>query len=250
MAMKIGRRKKLNWRLVLFLVLVMIVFSTVQTIYYYETSMRPHLEVAAEKYAKQYAVKTINDSISKKIADEANYNLLMNFREGANGRISAGYFNMQEATRLQAKVTDYVQSELTHAKEEEISLPLGVVYESSILAGIGPNIPIKIRPVSIVKSQVGYDTQSAGINQTVHVLYLDITVEETIIVPFSSHPSQYSTRVPIAYVVLAGDVPQMVFNSQGNAVGQSSTAIPPIELPNLGEPSSTSSAAPSQNQAN
>ncbi|MBL0387399.1 sporulation protein YunB [Tumebacillus sp. ITR2] len=236
MAMKVGRRKRLNWRLVLFLVLVMIVFSSVQTIYYYETSMRPHLELAAEKYAEQYAVKAINDSISKKIASVADYNLLMNFREGPNGKVSAGYFNMQEATRLQAQVTDYIQGELSHSKEEEISLPLGVVYESSILAALGPDIPIKIRPITIAKSQVGYETRNAGINQTVHVLYLDLTVEETIVVPFSTHPNAVSTRVPIAYLVMVGDVPQMVYNAQGSAVGQTSSPLPPLELPNLNEP--------------
>ncbi|PWK09047.1 sporulation protein YunB [Tumebacillus permanentifrigoris] len=237
MAMKVGRRKRLNWRLTLFLILVMIVFSTVQTVYYYETSMRPHLILAAEQYAKQHVVQTINDAISKKIADEANYNLLMNFREGPNGKISAGYFNMQEATRLQAKVTDYIQADIKQLKGDTISLPLGLVYESSILASIGPSIPVEIRPISMVKSEVGYETKEAGINQSVHVLYLDITVQETIVIPFSSKPSQIHTRVPIAYLVLVGDVPQMVFNAKGDAVGASTGgAMPPVQLPNLNEP--------------
>jgi sporulation protein YunB len=240
--MRVGRRR-INWRFIVFALLVFFVFSTVQTFYFLESNLRPTFVKLAEAYSKEVATEAINESIAKKIAEQADYDKLVSLKEGANGKITAGYFNLQEATRVQYQVTEHIQEAVSHLAEKEMSLPMGVALNNSLLAGIGPNVPVKIQPIGHVKSEVGWETRDAGINQTVHVLYLDVHVSISVVVPFSTTPSEFDSKVPIAYLVMVGDVPQMVYNATGQTVksgsNPSSGSMPPVQLPNLNEGSAS-----------
>jgi sporulation protein YunB len=215
--------------------IVLTVFSTVQMYYYVESHLRPTFVKIAEVESKKMASEAINDSIAKKISEEANYSKLVNLTQRQDGKLTAGYFDLQEATKIQYRLTSHIQEELHHLEEEQIEVPIGVAFDNVILASLSPNVPVRVAPVGHVQSQVGYETKEVGINQTVHVLYLDIQVEVEVIVPFATRPSELHTKVPIAYLVMVGDVPQMVYNSKGETVGSSSggNSLPPLQLPKL-----------------
>jgi sporulation protein YunB len=237
--MRVGRRR-INWRFVVFALLVFFTFSTVQTFYYLESNLRPTFIKLAEAYSKEVAAEAINDSIAKKIAEQANYDKLVSLKEGANGKVTAGYFNLQEASRVQYQVTEHIQEVVNGLAEKELSLPMGMALNNSLLSSLGPHVPVKIQPIGHVKSEVGWETRDAGINQTVHVLYLDVHVSTSVVVPFSTKTTEFDSKVPIAYLVLVGDVPQMVYNAKGETVKSgsgngSSGVLPPVQLPNLND---------------
>ncbi|MCX7570307.1 sporulation protein YunB [Tumebacillus sp. DT12] len=234
--MRVGRRK-VNWRFVLFALLVLLLFSTIQTVNYLEDNLRPAFIKVAELYSKEVASEAINDSIAKRITQETNYEKLINLKENSSGKVTAGFFNLQEASRIQYAVTQDIQDVLHGLQEKEIHLPAGMAADSTILSSIGPAIPIKIRPGGHVRSEVGWETHEKGVNQTVHILYLEIDVHTTVVVPFTTQPSELKTKVPIAYLVMMGDVPQVVLNSQGQqtikGTGGTTDLLPPLQLPDL-----------------
>ncbi|MGZ6503237.1 MAG: sporulation protein YunB, partial [Tumebacillaceae bacterium] len=201
MAMKIRGRRKLNMKFMVFLILAMVMASTVQTFYYIDHNLRPTFMVLAEEKSKQLATDVINKAVIEQIADNTNYDSLIDFKQQSNGRLTAGYFNMQEAVRIQGEVTDNIQKALQSLPQKSLSLPLGIAFNNSILASMGPNIPIQITPIGTVKSNIGWDTREAGINQTVHILYLQVDIQTEVLVPFATKPFDLSTKVPISYLV-------------------------------------------------
>ncbi|MGZ4164860.1 MAG: sporulation protein YunB [Tumebacillaceae bacterium] len=236
MAMKIRGRRKLNMKFMVFLILAMVMASTVQTFYYIDHNLRPTFMVLAEEKSKQLATDVINKAVIEQIADNTNYDSLIDFKQQSNGRLTAGYFNMQEAVRIQGEVTDNIQKALQSLPQKSLSLPLGIAFNNSILASMGPNIPIQITPIGTVKSNIGWDTREAGINQTVHILYLQVDIQTEVVVQFATKPFDLSTKVPISYLVMMGDVPQMVYNAKGESLASNSGSLPPIQLPNLNTP--------------
>ena len=93
---------------------------------------------------------------------------------------------------------------------------------------------VKVTPVGHVTSKVDWETRDAGINQTVHILYLNIQVETAVIIPFASKHVNVETNAPLAYLVLVGDVPQMVYNAKGESLTSGGTnVVPPMQLPDL-----------------
>ncbi|MGB8955331.1 MAG: sporulation protein YunB [Tumebacillaceae bacterium] len=240
MAMRVGRRRgRVNVRFIVFALLVLFLFTTVQGILYVDHSLRPALMTIAEAHMKEKAAKVINDSITARISQDANYNKLINFREGAGGKISAGYFDLQEATRIQQKAVSSIQDALNSMDPKEMAIPMGMALDNSLLSQIGPNVPVKVTPHAIVKSNIGVETRDAGINQSVHILYLDLQVEASVIIPFSTKETVIATRAPLAYLWTAGDVPQVVYNAKGEQLGTTQQVLPPIDLPKLGEPNAS-----------
>lgn len=243
MAMKIrGAKKPVNWRFIIFALLVLFVFAIAQTVYFVESSLRPTFIKVAEEKTRHIATEAINGSISERISEDTNYSRLIDLKTSSAGKVTAGYFNMVEAARIQNEVTKSIEGVLQSLQEKKMYIPLGQAAGSSLLSQLGPDIPVEIEPVGNVKSDIGWETQERGINQVIHTLYLDITVHTSVIVPFMTKPSEVKTKVPIAYVFLVGDVPQMVFNAKGETVGQTTSSsqvpMPSIQLPNLNDNSS------------
>jgi sporulation protein YunB len=237
MAMRVRRRRgRVNWRFIVFALLVLFVFTTVEGILYVDHTLRPALMTIAEAHLKEKAAQVINDSITARISQDTNYNKLINFREGAGGKISAGYFDLQEATRIQQKAVSSIQDALTSMEQKEMSIPMGMALNNSILSQIGPDVPIQVTPHAVVKSNIGVETRDVGINQSVHILYLDLQVEASVIIPFSTKDTVIATRAPLAYLWTAGDVPQVVYNAKGEQLGTTQQVLPPIDLPKLSEP--------------
>lgn len=232
--MKVRGRRKVNWRFVVFSALVMLVFSTVQLYIYIENNLGPRFVQVAEAQSRAYTTRAINESLSKLISDQADYDKLVVLRQGDDGRTSAGFFNMQEATRLQYAMTTRIEDLMQELSDKKLTLPFGQAMSDSVLSAMGPDIPVQIHPISSVRSNVRWETQSVGINQTVHVLYLEVDVRAEIVVPFVTKPTEIKSKVPFAYLVMVGDVPQVVFNATGQPVATGSNQImPPIQLPDL-----------------
>lgn len=236
MRMKVRARRKLNLKFMVFLSLSMVMALTVQTFYYIDHNLRPTFMVIAEDKSKQMATDVINKAVIEQIADNTDYDSLVNFKQQTNGKLTAGFFNMQEAVRIQGEVTDNIQKALQSLPQKTISLPIGLAFNNSILASMGPNIPIQITPIGAVKSNIGWDTRELGINQTVHILYLEVDIQTEVVVPFDTKPFDLKTKVPISYLVMMGDVPEMVYNAKGESISSNSGALPPIQLPNLNAP--------------
>ncbi|WP_157729429.1 sporulation protein YunB [Tumebacillus algifaecis] len=240
MAMKIrGAKKRVNWRFIFFALLVMFVFSIVQSIYFVEHNLHPTFVKIAEENSRHIATEAINNSIAERISEETNYNKLVDLKTNAGGKVTAGYFNMIEASRIQNDVTKSIQTVLHSLQEKKLYIPAGQAFGSAFLSQFGPDIPVTIKPVGTIKSEIGWETRDQGINQTVHILYLDINVHTSVIIPFSTTPSDVRTKVPIAYVFLVGEVPQMVFNAKGETIGQTTSSqgmpMPSIQLPKLND---------------
>lgn len=56
---------------------------------------------------------------------------------------------------------------------------------------------------------------SAGINQTLHRIYLQIKCNVVILTPFSSVDESITSQVLLAEAVIVGDVPATYYNLEG-----------------------------------
>ena len=55
----------------------------------------------------------------------------------------------------------------------------------------------------------------AGINQTLHRIYLNVSCKVTILTPFDSIEQEITNQVLIAEAVILGDVPATYYNLNG-----------------------------------
>jgi hypothetical protein len=121
--------------------------------------------------------------------------------------------------------------------------------DSAIIASFGPKIPIKFTPIGAVKVDLSTRQQDAGINMILVEVYIRITAEVAIIIPFDSKPEVVETEIPISYVLVVGDVPMYYYDSKGNPSGKTSSAPPSIAIPQINPDTAKTEAAAKTEEA-
>ncbi len=209
--MSLGRRVTIYS--MLFLVFSMLLFY--ESVQLLDRSLRPPFMAMATGIARQIATQAISDALTKRIAEDAQYARLVVLDKDQSGKVTSAHFNFAEVARIESLTTLRVQHVLTRLEERTIYVPALQAMGSAILATLGPSIPIRIVPLGSAQSDVEPVVQTAGINQTVHILYLHIIAQVSVVVPFVTQPVRVDTRIPIAYVIFVGSVPQTTITGSG-----------------------------------
>lgn len=123
---------------------------------------------------------------------------------------------------LNQVMSDAVQSVLdtfrAHAPEE-FEIPIGEITGMRVLAGWGPSVPARIITTGAVEAEPKVDFRSAGINQVIHRLYVDVTVRMIVVAPFLRDDIVVKQSVIVAEELLPGKVPETYVNLVGYSGG-------------------------------
>lgn len=205
-----GLRIKL--RFIIFLSLIILMYSSVRTFIFIEANLRPTIIAIAEARAKVIATEAINSAIDIHIARETRYEHLIFIQKDHQGNIAMAEVNNMEVARIQTLTTMNVQNALKRIKSERIKIPLGQALGSEILANFGPRIPVTLVPIGTVNAGIEQRFTPAGINIVSHEVGIDIVAEVQIIIPFVSSLITVSTYTPIVTATYFGRVPETVIN--------------------------------------
>ena len=114
---------------------------------------------------------------------------------------------MAEFNRLQSAVLADVLQKLSEVSTRELSIPLGSLTGTPLLAGRGPLIRIKMQSVGSSSAHFENAFLSAGINQTRHEILLVVDVYASILLPGFSTVTKVTNRYAVAETVIVGSVP-------------------------------------------
>lgn len=162
----------------------------------------------AETQVKNTTSDLTNDAIAKQIADGViQYDRIVYFEKDLNGRITALKTNMSEINRLKTDILNIINDEILALDTSDIGIPLGSLFLPEFLSGRGPAIPVHI--LSIRNSDAGFssDFSQAGINQTLHKLTMEVSVDVSVLVLGETSSFTITSEVVVAETVIVGDVP-------------------------------------------
>ena len=183
-----------------------------------DLKIRPVVVVAARALATREATEALNQAVTEEIAHDADYDRIVEIDKTPDGRTQVARFNFASVTELQAAATQRAQDNLRALSADSIQLPLGQALAGPLIGNAGPRLPIHLYLLGTAHSSVTTDVKSVGVNQTVHILYLDLSAQVNVVAPLVTTPITIQSRVPIAYVVLAGPVPNTYFNGSGTGL--------------------------------
>lgn len=136
---------------------------------------------------------------------------LLNIYSNDNGV----YLLQANSSRLNvvaANCADLAQERIMELGEQGISIPIGTISGVPLFSGIGPKITLKFTPAGAVQSSFESTFSSAGINQTLHRITLELHATIRIILPGQSHTVEVVAEAPIAENVIVGSVPDAYTN--------------------------------------
>lgn len=139
---------------------------------------------------------------------QADYSTLVHLELDSTGRVAALKSDMAAFNRLQSRIADEILLRLSEVSTSELSIPLGTLTGSSLLAGRGPSIRVRMQAVGSTTATLRNSFTDAGINQTRHQILLDVTVSMSILLPGFAASTQVSNELSIAETVIVGSVPE------------------------------------------
>ena len=144
------------------------------------------------------------------------YDRIVYFEKDLNGRITALKTNMSEVNRLKTDILNIINDEILALDTSDIGVPMGSLFLPEFLSGKGPVIPVHILSIRNSDAVFSSDFSQAGINQTLHKLTMEVSVDVAVLVLAQTTSFTVTSEVVVAETVIVGDVPQTFLQTGGN----------------------------------
>lgn len=195
------RRRLRRWCIVLMLILI-------GTAVLLRTRINPLTQELALAKITDAASNVINRAVNQQIQEgNIQYDKLVTLQRDQSGNITALTTNMQEMNRLKTQLLEILDDDIYNIEDDEISISLGNLTGIQLLSGRGPSIPVKIIAVSSSDAQFQGEFSNAGINQTIHRIMMEVSLDLIVLLPSGTVTDRVSTQVCVAETVLLGPVP-------------------------------------------
>ena len=104
-------------------------------------------------------------------------------RTDSAGRVTMLQANAVRMNELATLTAIEAQKRLQSADAQSVSIPLGAALGIPFLSVLGPQIPVRIVPVSAVSAAFSTEFESAGINQSRHKIFLSLHAQARLVIP-------------------------------------------------------------------
>ncbi|WP_234031414.1 sporulation protein YunB [Lentibacillus cibarius] len=245
--------KPLSVKNVLVITLVLFVLMIFLSIVIIDKGIKPTLMEIAEKKTTEFATRGINTAV--RFAENYNYDDLLNITYSNDGNVATYNWNSAIVSEINRVATDRVeeyfrymntgeppdyQNSLFEPEEFEdttenlprkdptvVEVPIGQATGNSILANLGPKIPVNFEFIGNVQTNVKREEEPLGLNGSWVSLYVEVEADVQVIVPFTTDTATVSTEIYIDGGALMGDIPE--FYGGGNSENPS-ISVPKDDL--------------------
>lgn len=213
------KRRKIGKKIVAICVALIILLIVIAGWVYWK-SMTPTILDVAQTRLKSETTRAINDALNIAITDGCAYSDFITIEKDANNEISLIYANSAKVNAIARQMALVSQTKINALTSFDVDIPLGTLSGIPLLSEKGPKVNIEVSPVGTVNCTFTSTFESAGINQTLHRIYLNVESVVDLIIPSAHTQVQTVTPILLCESVIIGKVPQaflqggLVLNSQ------------------------------------
>ena len=216
-----SKKQKRIRRLLIFLFVVLAI--AILLMIYFEKVVNPVIITTSESKIKMLTSRAVNSSISDILSESDIYDELVDITRDANGNIELIQANSVRINTLSKEISKLALLKIESIGDQGITIPAGTFTGMPVFMGKGPDVLIKVTPIGTLDCIFKSEFVEAGINQTLHRIYLEVTSNVNLILPvFEDHVKTF-TQVIICESVIVGKVPEFYF---GNGLGSLLDLVP------------------------
>lgn len=205
------KQRKKQERFVQVIVVILIAFTFA---YFVIKSIEPIIKQQCKNMAKSIATKISNNEATE-VMKKYTYNDLITITKDEQGKIKMVGTNVITVNEIISDIPIHIQEELEKNENSNFNIRLGSFFGINLLSGRGPNVNIKMQLVGNLDTNLKSEFTAAGINQTLHKIYLEVKCNVIILTPFETIEEQIVNQVLLAEGLIVGDVPNSYYNLEG-----------------------------------
>lgn len=221
---KIPNKFQKNTKVAKLIKITIVIIMAIVTSKLIIVAINPIFNKQCENISKSIATKICNEQATK-VMGNYKYEDLCTITKDSNGYITMISANIIAINEIISDIPIKIQDELNKSDNSKLKIPLGSFTSSKLLSGVGPNIEIKINTIGNLDTDLRSEFISAGINQTVHKIYLQIDCNVIVLTPFDTIEQRISNQVLLAEAVIVGTTPNTYYNLEGITMQESLETI-------------------------
>ena len=200
-----ARRGRFPAALMSLFIAVILAFCGIQIL---EARLRPVLEDTARTQVVNQMTGVLEHAAQEALLQQQSGDAaLVTIQRDSAGSITALTSEMSRLNVLRAQIVAQVLQELERVDVSTIQIPLGSLLDSELIWARGPAIKARAMTVGTISAEFESDFTAAGVNQTLHRIWLELSVPLTVMLPGGEVQTELSSRLCVAETVIVGNVP-------------------------------------------
>lgn len=202
MVLKSFLKNKYVWLLALLVALICRIANG-----YFSQAVDIYTASKVRNYAEGLIAECIEVELLKEL-DGADF-----FKESfdAKGNVSYAYIDSLKINKIRNSIILYTDEAINEINEhhdfDRIDIPLGYLFGIKYFLADGVRVPIELEVIGNQDVELKMETLSKGINTTIIEIYLDISIDIQVVIPFQSKITTTSTRVPLTIEIMNNEIP-------------------------------------------
>lgn len=165
-----------------------------------DLSFRDVIETVNAYECHELVSRVLNEAISNELAnEETDYSKLVTLSTNGDGEVISVESNVVNINKLKTGIISRLEREIARLSSYNLEIPIGTLLGIQMLHGKGFKIGMTVEPIGMASASIISEFVSAGINQTLHRIVIEITTSVDSIIP------GFSTRVPVTTSVIAAE---------------------------------------------
>ena len=200
------KMKKIFFRAGLFFLLLSLILGI-------RSWITPTIEEKLSYQARVLVTAAVNQTVAEELERMGvTYHQMVRLTRDGTGKVTALQADTVLLNQIKSAVTEQVGERLQDLSSHDLSIPLGSLTGVKIFSGRGPSISFRLMPEGVVMTNLYHEFSQAGVNQTLHRIYLQIDMEISAVLPGFSMQTKVSTNIELGQTVIVGEVPEFFGN--------------------------------------
>lgn len=153
-------------------------------------------------------IKTANEAISELLSEnKITYGEIVKLSRDINGNVTSLEIGVEELNSIRSQIAVKIDEKLSKQSDYPIAIPIGTIIGNEFTIGRGPEIKFNMRLTSTVIADFKSVFTSAGINQVLHQILIQLEMNGKVLIPW--YNSSFTTNMSCiaAQTVITGVTP-------------------------------------------
>lgn len=192
-----------------FAVTVLVAFVVAgSVIHLLEVSLRPIVSEVAHAQIRNHFTAVLESGMNRALlSHDPDYGDFVSVQRDETGDITALTTNLVLINQIRAETIENILAELEEVNISIVQIPLGSLFDTELFWAKGPVLQARAMTIGTVSVEFDSSFSDAGVNQTLHQIWLNSAVPVTVILPGGMLETTIKADFCVAETVIVGQVP-------------------------------------------
>ena len=205
------KKSKLKRRIISVVSLLIVIFILFFCLFEFKARQLIHNTVGNE--LEIHAMNSIDAAVSQVLDEvEIDYQSLIAVNKAGDGTIASLTADTVAINKLKSQLSLKITELIRNESKVRVGVPAGAFTGLVLFSDIGPDIMVSLSLGGSVITTIKSEFASAGINQTIHRVYLYVDADVSMTCPIVDYDCRIETVYELCQTVIVGGTPEVFAN--------------------------------------